>query len=176
MRKACFVIVAVFVLALAFGCVAWASDMSQAGTSTVGQSVYGVAGQVYNTGAPQAAILFVIGQKSYTVDGNVYNIDTAPFIENGRTLVPVRYLGDAIGAITNWDGTTKTVTLTSGDTVVTLAIGKNSVMVNGQANLLDIAPVIKDGRTYLPVSAVAKAFGYNVSWDQATQTVSLTLE
>ncbi len=49
-------------------------------------------------------------------------------------------------------------------------------MVNGQANLLDIAPVIKDGRTYLPVSAVAKAFGYNVSWDQATQTVSLTLE
>lgn len=176
MRKACFLIAAVFVLALALGCVAWASDTPQAGTSTVGQSVYGVAGQVYSTGAPQAAILFVIGQKSYTVDGNVYSIDAAPFIENGRTLVPVRYLGDAIGATTNWDGTTKTVTLTKGDTVVTIVIGESNIAVNGQASPLDVAPVIQDGRAYLPVSAIAQAFGYTVSWDQATQTVSLTQE
>ena len=129
MRKVCFVIVAVFVLALAFSCVAWAD--TQASASTVGQSVYGVAGQVYNTGAPQT-ILFVIGQKSYTVDGNVYNIDAAPFIENSRTLVPVRYLGDAIGATTTWDGTTNTVTLAMGNTVVTLVIGESNITVNGQ--------------------------------------------
>jgi hypothetical protein len=172
MRKTCFVIVAVFVLALAFGCVAWA-DAPQAVTSTVGQSVYGVAGQVYNTGAPQAAIQFVIGQESYTVGGAVYNTDAAPFIENSRTFVPVRYLGDAIGATTNWDGATNTVTLTMGNTVAALVIGSNSITVNGQASPLDVAPVIKDGRTYLPVSAVAEAFGYTVSWDQATQTVSL---
>jgi hypothetical protein len=176
MKKTCFVIATVFVLALAFGCVAWASDAPQAGTSTVGQSGYGVAGQVYNTGAPQTTILFVIGQKSYTVDGNVYNIDAAPFIENGRTLVPVRYLGDAIGATTNWDGTSNTVTLTMGNTVVALVIGANDITVNGQTSPLDVAPVIKDGRTYLPARSVAEAFGYTVSWDQATQTVTLMQE
>ena len=174
MRKACFVIVAVFVLALALGCVAWASDTPQTSASTVGQSVYGVAGQVYSPGASQAAILFVIGQKSYSVGGTVYNIDAAPYIDNGRTLVPVRYLGDAIGATTTWDDTTKTVTLSSGETVVTLVIGTSSITVNGQASPLDVAPVIQDGRTYVPVSAVAQAFGYTVSWDQASQTVSLT--
>jgi hypothetical protein len=168
-------IVAVFVLVLAFGCAAWADNTSQAGTS-VGQSVYGVAGQVYNTTAPQSAIQFVIGQKSYTVDGAVYNIDTAPFINDSRTFVPVRYLGNAIGATTNWDSTTKTVTMTMGNTIVTLVIGENSITVNGQAIPLDVAPVIQDGRTCLPVSAVASAFGYTVSWDQATRTVGLTQE
>ena len=174
MRRTCYVIAAVFVLALAFGCVAWASDTTTAGAAAVGQSVYGVTGQVYNTGTPQSTILFVIGQKSYTVNGNVYSIDAAPFIANSRTLLPVRYLGDAIGATTTWDGTTNTVTLTKGNTVVTLIIGTSSISVNSQSSPLDVAPLIKDGRTYLPVSAVASAFGYTVGWDQATQTVSLT--
>jgi hypothetical protein len=171
MRKVYFLIATVFFLALAFGCAAWASD-TPADTSTVGQSVYGVAGQVYNTGAPES-ILFVIGQKSYSVDNTVYNIDAAPFIENSRTLVPVRYIGDAIGATTTWNGTTNTVTLTMGNTVITLTAGEKSITVNGQATALDVAPMIHDGRTFLPVSAVAQALGYTVSWDPATKTVSL---
>lgn len=173
MRKACFVILTALVLVLALGCIAWASDTSQAGTTAVGQSVYGVTGQVYNT-APQTTVLFVIGQQSYSVNGTVYNTDTAPYIDNGRTLVPVRYLGDAIGATTAWDETTKTVTLTKGDTVVMLVIGESSITVNGAASTLNVAPVINNGRSFLPARSVAEAFGYTVGWDQATQTVSIT--
>jgi hypothetical protein len=175
MKKTCLVFVVTLVFALALGCAAWASDASQTGSAAVAQSVYGVAGQVYSTAA-QAPVQFVVGQQAYTVGSTVYNTDAAAFAENGRTLVPVRYLGAALGATTNWDAATKTVTLTAGNTVVTLVIGQNSITINGQATPIDSAPLIRDGRTYIPVRSVAEAFGCAIGWDQATQTVSITQE
>lgn len=117
---------------------------------------------------------FVIGQTSYTVAGSVYNMDAAPYIVNGRTLVPVRYLADELGAQTAWNGTTQTVTVTEGNTTITLVIGSTTLTVNGTASPMDVAPVISNGRTYLPARYVAQALGATVSWDPTSQTVTIT--
>ena len=52
-----------------------------------------------------------IGKKSATVNGKEVVLDVAPFIVNGRTLVPIRFISETFGAQVNWDGNTKTVTI-----------------------------------------------------------------
>ncbi|OAT83675.1 copper amine oxidase N-terminal domain-containing protein [Desulfotomaculum copahuensis] len=130
--------------------------------------------------APAASsqdIKFVIGQKSYTVNGQVYSMDAAPFTDQGRTYVPVRYLAESLGVPDNaitWDSDTNTATLTMNGVTVKLVIGSTTYYVNGQANTMDVAPVEKDGRICLPARYVAEAFGYHVGWDAGIQTVSVT--
>ena len=136
---------------------------------------FALAAHAASTTATASTAQFVIGQSSYTVAGTVYNMDAAPYIQDGRTLVPVSYLATALGAQTTWDGTTQTVTVTEGSTTIELVIGSTTMTVNGTAQTMDVAPVITNSRTFLPASYVADALGATVSWDATTQTVTITL-
>jgi hypothetical protein len=121
----------------------------------------------------QQPISFIVGQSSYSVGGTSFAMDEAPFISNGRTLVPVRDLADAPGVQTSWDANVQKVTITMGSTVVELVIGSTAETINGAVSQMDVAPIVVNGRTYLPARYVAEAFGYTVSWDAATQTISI---
>lgn len=124
--------------------------------------------------APTHQAVFVIGQNSYTADGQEKTMDAAPFIENDRTYVPVRYLAYALGVAekdVGWDGSTNTVTLKLGGITLKMVIGSKILYVNGQPKQMDVAPLIVLGRTYLPARWVAEAFGYEVKWDEKTQAV-----
>lgn len=116
---------------------------------------------------------FIVGQKQYFTNGQVNNVDVAPFIENSRTYVPVRYLAEALGASVNWEGATRTVTLTKEKVEVKLVVGNNVITVNGKGRPMDVAPLIRNGRTFLPARYVAEAFGYQVSWDPRARSVLL---
>jgi photosystem II stability/assembly factor-like uncharacterized protein len=119
-------------------------------------------------------IKFVLGQKSYSVNGKVYKVSAAPFVAGQRTFVPVRYLGDAMGVKTTWNQATKTVTLTRYKTVLKLVIGSKTIVANGKSSKMEVAPLIKGGRAYLPANYVAQAFGYTVSWDDKSKTMTIT--
>lgn len=119
-------------------------------------------------------IKFVVNQKSYSVNGKVYAVSVTSFVYGSRTFVPVRYLADAMGVQTAWNQKTKTVTLTQGKTVVTLVIDSKKIIVKGKSSTMDVAPVDKNGRTYIPATYVAQAFGYKVSWDAKSKTVTIT--
>ena len=101
-------------------------------------------------------------------------MDAAPYISEGRTLIPVLYLANALGAQTLWDANTQEVTITKDDIDIKLAISSNTLTVNGKTSQMDAAPVIRNGRTYLPVRYLAEALGYDISWDAATQTITLS--
>ena len=107
------------------------------------------------------------------MDGQSYNTDAAPFISNGRTLVPVRYLAEALGAQTNWDATTQKITITKGSTTIELTINSATITTNGKAGKLDAAPLLVNGRTYLPARYIAEALGYTVEWNATAQTVNI---
>ncbi|QAT42625.1 glycosyl hydrolase family 18 protein [Aminipila luticellarii] len=106
-----------------------------------------------------------------------------PFLdENHRTMVPMRKLLETIGAEIIWDNAARSVTAVktfpatneypAGKNVtVKAAIGDNFITVNGNRVNLDTETVIKDGRTYLPARAVLEAFGYSLSWKDASSTV-----
>lgn len=119
---------------------------------------------------------FVIGLNKYFVNDQLpgVNMDAAPYIDSGRTLVPVRYLADALGVTDSniqWNPVTQQVYLVQGNTTIDLVIGSTALTVNGQASQMDVAPVIKDGRTYLPARWVANALGYQVDWNAQYEVV-----
>jgi hypothetical protein len=114
---------------------------------------------------------FRIGSNIYYVGGVAKVMDVAPYIKDSRTYVPMRYLGEILGAEVVWDDAARTVTLTKGDTTVVFTIGSTTYTVNGEAKTADVAPEIANDRTMLPARFVAEAFGAVVGWDAATQTV-----
>ncbi|BAF60971.1 hypothetical protein PTH_2790 [Pelotomaculum thermopropionicum SI] len=122
--------------------------------------------------------VFKIGETSYTLNGVAKTMDVAPYIKNGRTYLPVRFVANAAGvadANIIWNDTEQSVILIKGDRVVKLAIGSNTMYINGVAFTMDVAPELVDpGRTMLPIRWVAQALGCTVDWDEATQSVTVT--
>ena len=109
------------------------------------------------------------------VNGEAKTLDAAPVIKNDRTMLPVRFVAENLGAEGLWDAATQTVTVKSITTTIEITIGKSFAKVNGQAIVLDSPAYIDpaNNRTYLPVRAVAENLGAEVSWDDATKTATL---
>jgi len=120
-----------------------------------------------------------IGSKTMYVNDSPFEIDVPPIILEGRTLLPIRWVAEPLGAEVGWDGVEKKVTVTLKDTKIELWIGKSIARVNGVDTPIDpdnpkVVPIIKDGRTMLPVRFVAENLGCKVDWDQDTKTVTIT--
>jgi len=108
------------------------------------------------------------------LNGKRIRFDQPPIIQNGRTLVPVRAIFEAMNATVSWDDKTKTVTAKKGDTTIVMTIGNKTMKKNGVAIELDVPPQIVNGRTLVPARAVAESFGAKVDWDGSTRTVTIT--
>lgn len=107
-----------------------------------------------------------IGSRIVNVDNEAVIYDAAPVIRNDRTLVPIRIITEALGGKVDWNGATKEVTLSINDKEIKMTIGKT-------LEKYGVAPVIIDGRTFVPVRFVADELGANVAWDDATKTVTI---
>lgn len=101
----------------------------------------------------------------------INRIEESFIIENARTLIPMRAIFESLGAEVIWDAKRKTITGTKGETVVVLTVDSNTAKFNGQAILLDVTPVIQNGKTYVPIRFVSQALQARVEWDSPTQTV-----
>ena len=111
---------------------------------------------------------------SVTVNGAAVAFDQPPIIEEGRTLVPVRAIFEALGATVYWNGDTRTVTATKDNTIIILQIGNNIMQKNGENIILDVPAKIISDRTLVPVRAVAEAFDNTVGWNGDTREVIIT--
>lgn len=97
-------------------------------------------------------------------------LDAPPFLSEGRTLVPVRFLAESLGYAVSWDPASRTVTLT-GSSLAVIRIDDTDWTFNGQPRRFDVPPKIYKDRTYLPLRAIAEAIGADVAWDGDSQTV-----
>lgn len=130
---------------------------------------------VYENNQLVKSVVFKIGVPEYVVNGQTPGVemDVAPFIQSDRTYVPVRFLGYALGLTendVNWDSATQTATL-KGNATLQMTIGKAQITSNGQVQTIDVTPVLESDRTFLPARWVAQGLGYQVEWDNTTQTV-----
>jgi hypothetical protein len=112
-------------------------------------------------------------QINVTLDGVPIPFEVPPQNVDGRTLVPLRAIFEAMGATIDWNGGTQTVTAIRGNDTVVLQVGNHTMTRNGQSITLDVPPRIMEGRTFVPARAVAEAFGAVVGWDNATRTVTI---
>ncbi|OEF96812.1 copper amine oxidase N-terminal domain-containing protein [Desulfuribacillus alkaliarsenatis] len=127
-------------------------------------------------GQGEQQVVFSVDSSTYTVGGVERVMDVAPFIQDGRTMLPVRFVADSVAVSEDniiWNPVTKQVTLMKGDRIAQMTIGSNVMLVNGVSVAMDTTAEIKDGRTVLPVRFVAQALGVSIQWDDATRTVTI---
>ena len=93
------------------------------------------------------------------------NDEVMPLVVEGRTLVPVRFISESIGAQVGWDDDTQTVTVDYQNTNISLKIGEKAYMVNGEEKMFDVPAMTMYDRTMLPLRAVTEALGKQVFWD-----------
>lgn len=111
------------------------------------------------------------GKNKIAIDGTPQyldpsNKDVSVFIESGRSYVPVRFVSEALGYSVKWDDASRTATISDGETTVTLVDGSYDINVNGKNSKMDSAPLLRDGRMFIPVRAVCEAFGKKLTYDK----------
>jgi polyhydroxybutyrate depolymerase len=126
----------------------------------------------------ETVILLQIGKSTFTVNGVSNTLDSPPVIKNGRTLVPIRAIIEALGGTIGWDAAEKKVTISFGSTTIELWIGKSTAKVNGINTPIDptnlqVVPEIINGRTMLPLRFVAESLGCSVDWNATTKTITI---
>lgn len=111
------------------------------------------------------------------VNGIKVEMDQAPIIENGRTLVPLRAVAEALGCEVVWDNTSKTASFVQGDVTAIVTVGENYILVgDGVYNEqfpIDTPAVIINSRTMIPLRALSECFGFDVKWDSVSKTVDI---
>lgn len=98
---------------------------------------------------------------------------SSPIIENGRTLVPARFVFEEVGATVTWNEIDRTVKVEKEGKTVFLRIDSHLVEYNnGKAyDLIDVAPKIINGRTYVPLRVVSNGLGIGINWDEVNRYV-----
>lgn len=115
------------------------------------------------TGSPVAYAAGTRGV-AVNVNGKRIHTDTAPFIKNGRTLVPLRGVFEELGSTVDWIPQSQTVTVKYKDKNISLQIGNRSATINGSAAFMDVPPVIDNSRTMIPLRFIAESIGMSVQW------------
>ena len=112
-------------------------------------------------------ITLIINGKRVVLEQNI-------IIENGRVLVPYSLIAKDLGAVSNWDSSTKKVSVKVDGKLIEIKIGNKTAMINGKAVELDVPPMIRNDRTMIPLRFVAESLDYNVDYDKEKREVSLS--
>ncbi|MGN1318014.1 MAG: copper amine oxidase N-terminal domain-containing protein [Lachnospirales bacterium] len=122
---------------------------------------------------PVCAEESVNSEINIVVSGSAITCDQPPVIVSDRVLIPLRAVGEAVGADVNWNGEEKSIAVTKGDKVITCKIG-DMFLTSDNTNIdLDVPAQIINERTMVPLRAIAEAFDLNVEWDSNSKTVAI---
>ena len=113
---------------------------------------------------------------SVEVNARKLEFDVAPINQDGRVLVPVRAIFEALGTTVDWNPQIETITSSLNGNTVTLTIGSELMLKNGRPVYLDVAPMIIGDRTLVPVRAISEALGSEVTWDAENNRVQIFTE
>lgn len=124
------------------------------------------------------ALTFTLDITDITVNVNGKEVafpDQQPYInKNERTMVPVRFVSESLGANVTWNFDTKTVTIQGAQDVIKLKLGESQALVNGKAVAFDTKAEMKNDRVMVPLRFVSEVLGAQVVWNNNTRTVEIT--
>ena len=107
------------------------------------------------------------------VDTDKIDTDTEPTIVDGRTLVPLRAIFEALGATVEWDDASRTATGTRDGKTVVITIDSAMAYVDGEAKTLDVPAQIINSRTMVPARFVAESMNCEVTWFEKSGTAAV---
>ncbi len=111
------------------------------------------------------------GPVSVTVNGQPANLNPAPTERSGRVFVPLRGVFEQLGATVVYDN--GTINATGRGHTVSLKIGSQQAVVDGQPQTVDVAPFIIGASTYVPLRFVSQALGASVNYDGTNNIVAI---
>jgi len=121
-----------------------------------------------------------IGNLMAVINDKTVILELAPFIESGRTLVPLRFVAETFGANVGWEDKEQKITITLEDKNIVLWVGKKEALVNDERYYLEVPPKVIEipeiggGRTVVPLRFVSEALGAQVDWDPDLQIITIT--
>jgi hypothetical protein len=114
----------------------------------------------------QSIQVYLDGQKI-----SVYGAE--PLVYNGRTLMPVSVLTAALGGSTEWQPPDTIVLSNGSEEQLVMRLDSTSYKIGAREYTMEAPPVLRDGRTYVPVRVTAEYFGLSVIWDASSRSVYL---
>ncbi len=122
----------------------------------------------------EIVITLQIGSDIAYVGSEMKTLDAAPIIQNNRTLVPLRFIMEALGAVVTWNGDLQIIIITHKTHTIQLQIGSSLAWIDGSdVKTLDTAPIIQSERTLVPLRFIMETFGATVDWEDATKTITI---
>ncbi|OQB15597.1 MAG: hypothetical protein BWY15_00309 [Firmicutes bacterium ADurb.Bin193] len=97
------------------------------------------------------------------IDPNDPNV--VPIIQDGRTLIPLRFIAECFGVKVEWDEATSTVKVDLERARVEMVLGNTTVKYNVNTREMDVPAQVIDGRTMVSVRAFADLFDKYTFWD-----------
>jgi len=124
-------------------------------------------------------IVLQIGNRLATVNGKEFRLDVAPYIKNGRTMVPLRFIAESFGASIGYDSVERSIMVYTDEVYIWLQIGnpeafiENKGVMGKERIILEAPPEIVDSRTFVPIRFISEAFGATIEWEEKTQTITI---
>ncbi|WGF37623.1 stalk domain-containing protein [Lysinibacillus capsici] len=112
---------------------------------------------------------------SITINGETIQVNDPILNKSDFLLLPMRALYEAVGASVDWDKETLTASAIRNGKMVDLTIDSMTALIDGEEVAMDVAPFMYKDRTYMPLRFVSENFDGVVNWDEATQSVDITL-
>ena len=111
---------------------------------------------------------------SIMIDGQKFVDPNLPAVSiDGRTMLPMRGICQELGGQVTWNESARQVYVVTDTHTVVFEIGKTTGDTNGKAFTMDVAPMIINDRTVLPVRALTQALDVNLKWDDPTRTIHI---
>lgn len=117
-----------------------------------------------------------IGSRDAIISGKNKTCDVSPVIVNDRTMLPARFVVEALGAKIAWIENERKVEISNDNTEIFIYIDSDKAIVNSEEKNLDSPAFIKNGRTYIPIRFISETLGAKVEWTQASQEVTIINE
>ena len=132
--------------------------------------------------APQESVVntlvYLLGSPTVNVNGQDAAIDklgSAPYFQDGTSMLPLKATYEMLGGSVVLDSNTGYVSALFLDTSLKVKSGETGAEIGGAFAALSVAPVAKNGATYVPARSIADALGAELIWDKDTQTITLNI-
>lgn len=121
----------------------------------------------------RSKIVMTADKSNATVNGKAVRLEAAPFIQDGYTYVPLRFVTEAMGAQVFFEDKTRRITVLRGGQMLEMTIGQKDYMLNGVRYTSDVAPFIKNNRTLIPVRLFSEKLGFTVGYEDKLRKITI---
>lgn len=122
---------------------------------------------------PRSQVLLTIDKPKIQVNGSPMTVDQAPVIVDGNTLVPIRFVVEALGGKVDWKDAERRITIIRGQSMMEFRLGQKDYLADGVRKTAEVSPELRNERTMVPLRVLTEYLGWKVTWDDKTRTVGL---